>query len=371
MKTFMEKSLSLFLLSALVLTGSLFQTGCELLDPNPGPGPISATPGTNNGDNGGTITPPTDTVPPSVERGVDLYARYCARCHGDDASGGLVWPGSIQGKTGIHTIVREGRRGMPNFPGLTDNEIESIELFLNSFNVDNGSKSGKELFEFYCSSCHGTDATGTNIYSGSIQGYSPIHPTVQNGKGEMDPVNIPDSLIDRIQEYLLGFSVDFKSLSGREYFDRVCASCHGLEGEGTTRGPEIRNPVTGYATYVIRNGRPGHPWYTREMPQFDSDSLSAGQLNEIIAWLRSATKPSDGKSLYNRFCSNCHGDDARGGPVGESIVGEDSDEFQEKVREGEGGNNYSRRDDYMPSWSRSELTDAEVSKIAAYVRSLR
>ncbi|MCB0712015.1 MAG: c-type cytochrome [Ignavibacteriae bacterium] len=354
-------------LTVLTLASALFYTGCELLDPNPGPSPVTA--GSNGGNNNGTITPPTDTIPPSLDRGVNLYAQYCARCHGDDASGGTVWPGSIQGKIGIHTIVRDGRRGMPNFPGLTDSEIESIELFLNSFNIDNSTKSGKELFEFYCSSCHGSDATGTNIFSGSIQSYSPIHTIVQNGKGEMDPIAIPDSLIDKIQEYLLGFNVDFKSLSGREYYDRVCASCHGLEGEGSTRGPEIRNPVAGFATYVIRNGRPGEPWYTREMPRYDTDSLSNTQLNEIIAWLRNAVKPTDAGSLFNRFCANCHGTDARGGPVGESIRSK-TGEFLEKVREGEGGTNYSRRTKYMPSWSTSELTNDEVSKMAAYVRSL-
>ena len=367
MKTSPHRFPPFLFLTIVLLASGLFYGGCELLDPNPGPGPITA--GSEN--NNGTITPPTDTVPPSLERGINLYAEYCARCHGDSASGGLVWPGSIQGKIGIHTIVRDGRRGMPSFPGLSDNEIESIELFLNSFNVDNSSKSGEDLFNFYCSSCHGEEATGTNIFSGSIQNYSPIHTIVRNGKGEMDPVNLPDSLIDRIQEYLLSFHVDFKSLSGREYYDRVCASCHGLDGEGTTRGPEIRNPVTGYATYVVRNGRPGEPWYTREMPQYTTDSLSNSQLSEIISWLRSAAKPTDGRSLYNRFCSNCHGDDARGGPVGEGILNEDASKFLEKVREGEGGTNYSRRTKYMPSWSSSELTNDEVSKMAAYVRSMR
>ena len=362
-------NIRLTIVYALLFAGSfaLF-TGCELVDPNPGPDPITSG---SNGSDTGAITPRVDTVPPSQERGVDLYAQYCARCHGEDASGAQVWPGSIQGRSGIHTIVRQGRRAMPGFPRLSDNEITSIELFLNSFQIDNSTKSGKELYEFYCASCHGEDATGTNIYSGSIESYSPIHTIVREGIGEMDPIAVPDSLIDRIQDYLLSFNVDFASLSGREYYDRICASCHGLEGEGSLRGPEIRNPVTGYATYVTREGRPGIPWFTREMPKYDTDSLSDQQLTEIITWLRSATKPYDGRSLYNRFCSTCHGKDARGGPVGESILNEDADEFREKVREGEGGNNYSRRNKYMPSWTSSEITNEEISQMAAYVRRLR
>lgn len=348
-----------------ILCGTLlFAAGCDLLDPNPGPDPLTHT--------GGSLPEPdVDSIPPSVERGAETFISLCARCHGEDGSGTAIWPGSIQGKTGITDIVRHGRRSMPGFPTMSDSLIASIELYLNSFNYDHGTETGQELYAFYCKSCHGENATGTNIYAGSIQGYSPIHTIVREGRGEMLGLNIPDSLIDRIQEYLLQFSIDYSTLTGREYFDRLCASCHGVEGEGTSRGPEIRNPNTGFASYVIRNGRTGHPDYERAMPKYDADSLSSTQLNEIIAWLRSAPKPDDAMSLYNRFCSNCHGRDARGGVTGEAILNENSGEFLEKVREGEGGNNYGRRTSYMPRWSTAELSDAEVSKIAAYVRSLR
>lgn len=353
----------LLLLAACAAAGLI--AGCELIDPNPGPSPLTGSGGSSSG-----TTPAADSTPATVERGADLFAQLCARCHGDDASGSPVWPASIQGKIGIHDIVRNGRRAMPGFPTLSDSAIASLEMFLNSFNVDNGNKSGQELFAFYCASCHGDEGLGTNVFPGSIQGYNPIHPLVRNGRGEMLPINIPDSLIVRIQEYLNTYQVDYSTLSGVDYYGRVCAGCHGSAGEGTTRGPEIRNPVTGYARYVVRAGRPGVPWFTDAMPAYTTDSLSDTQLNEIIAWLRTAAKPSDGAALYNRFCANCHGRDARGGPVGKSVLGE-TGEFLEKVREGEGGNNYSRRKDYMPSWSSGEITNAEVQAMISYVRTLR
>ena len=70
------------------------------------------------------------------------------------------------------------------------------------------------------------------------------------------------------------------------------------------------------------------------------------------------------------LCSTCHGFDGQGGPSDKEIVDEDSEEFYEKIREGHGDNKYAERREYMPSWSRSELTDAEIAKIIAYVRSL-
>lgn len=339
--------------------------GCELLDPNPGPSPIAPT-----SSSAVDTTVPHDSVAASYDRGKEIYVQYCAPCHGDSAEGTLIWPTPIQGRTGIADLVHGGRRTMPSFPTLSDSAIASIELFLSTFHVTYEGKSDRDLFVTYCSSCHGDSATGTSTFAGSIQGYEPIHDIVKNGKGEMLPVEVPDSIITRIQNYLKSFSVDLSKLSGIEYFARECAKCHGAEGEGTTRGYEIRNPVAGYAKYVVRSGRPGVPYFLEAMPSYSTSALSDAQLNEMITMLSAAQKPTDGGGLYNRFCSNCHGKDALGGPVGKNIKREVGD-FAEKVREGEGGNNYSRRSSYMPRWSSSELTNAEINAMAAYVRQLK
>jgi mono/diheme cytochrome c family protein len=70
-----------------------------------------------------------------------------------------------------------------------------------------------------------------------------------------------------------------------------------------------------------------------------------------------------------RFCANCHGADARGGRVGKGIIDE-VDDIDERVREGHGGTDYGARYDFMPSWSTSDLTNADVSSIAAYLQTL-
>lgn len=360
-----RQAFCLLLASTLILVVT-FGAGCSILDPNPGPDPITGS----SGEGGGTVVPPVDTAPPTLIRGASLYAEYCARCHGDSAEGTLIWPANLQGRSSIRGQVRNGVRSMPSFPQISDSGIRSIELFLLSFKVDFGTRSGAQLFETFCGTCHGDSALGTSTFPGSIQGYEPIHTIARNGRGSMTPVVIPDSLIERIQEYLKSFKVDLSTLTGRDYYARVCAACHGVEGEGTVRGPEVRNPVTGYATWVIRNGRVGRPWHTDSMPHYTTTMLSTTQLDDIVAWLRTASHPSSGQALYSRFCSNCHGDDGRGGPTGKRVIGE-LDEVDEVVREGHGGTNYSKRGDYMPRWSTSDLSPAELSAIKSYISTLR
>ncbi len=148
-----------------------------------------------------------------------------------------------------------------------------------------------------------------------------------------------------------------------------CASCHGADAEGTTSGPQIREPVHGFATYVIRNGRSAQMGFGQAMPAFATDEVSDLDLTAIFTYLDRAPRPTDGAGLYGRFCANCHGADAAGGRVGESPK-EDRDEIAEKVREGKGGTSYGSTKKYMPAWTSAQLSDAEVALIADYLATL-
>lgn len=347
---------------AVALFAVAFLIGCELVDPNPGPAPIQTS--------GTFVEPEEDFSPASVGRGDSLFAALCARCHGDEGVGSDIWPPVIQGKTGISLLVRHGVRSMPAFPALSDSAIESIQRYLLSFEIDNSNLTGRELFDFYCATCHGLEGAGSSIYPGSIQGFIPIGPVVREGFGEMPRIGVDNDAISKIQQYLASLAVDLSTVDGEEYFSRVCASCHGAEGEGTRRGPEIRNPVRDYATYIVRNGRRSVPEYGNDMPSYASDALSESQLTELLDMLSRAPHPTDGLSLYNRFCSTCHGKDARGGPSDKEIL-EETNKFREQVREGEGGKNYGDREEYMPAWTSSQLSDDEIDRMSAYVRRLR
>jgi ubiquinol-cytochrome c reductase cytochrome c subunit len=154
-----------------------------------------------------------------------------------------------------------------------------------------------------------------------------------------------------------------------QLFADNCAQCHGSGGDGTVDAPQIRNPVHAYATYWIRNGRdPSQMGFADTMPSFTETDLP--DLTPIFAWLDRTPRPTDGQGLFLRFCGNCHGADATGGRVGEDIAGEESDDVAEKVREGHGGTSYAERTKYMPAWSTSDLTETEVTAIAAYLATL-
>jgi mono/diheme cytochrome c family protein len=91
------------------------------------------------------------TLPPMVEpvaaqeksalhEGWRQYMVHCARCHGDDAIGGVMAPdvraSVARGATdeqSFRTVVLEGRRekGMPGFKGaLTDEQVAAIYAYV-------------------------------------------------------------------------------------------------------------------------------------------------------------------------------------------------------------------------------------------------
>lgn len=149
-----------------------------------------------------------------------------------------------------------------------------------------------------------------------------------------------------------------------------CAGCHGADGEGTDQGYQLHQPVTGYATWVVRNGRPGTP-FSMAMPAFNEDLIDGATLNSILDWLKGQPKPTDGESLYLTYCGNCHGPTGRGGVVREGLTHDAQDEPEEMlamVRRGSGADRYEARGSYMPSWSQTELTDHEVWLIVDFLR---
>ena len=157
--------------------------------------------------------------------------------------------------------------------------------------------------------------------------------------------------------------------NGMDVFAAQCASCHGAQGEGSASAYPIQNPVSGYATYVIRNGRPGIG-FPDPMPAFSLQQVSDQQLQEVLAWLGGRPDPTTGVGLYTRYCGNCHGSGATGGVVDQDIRGETLDNVIDAARNGFGGQDYAARDMFMPGRPMQELSDAELQLIANYLQSL-
>jgi cytochrome c oxidase cbb3-type subunit 3 len=120
--------------------------------------------------------------------------------------------------------------------------------------------------------------------------------------------------------------------AGKAIFATTCAGCHGLDGRGGERGPNIvtrpdtRRLSNTDITRVIEDGSP-----SKKMPGFGG-SLNDSKIAAIIAYLRSLQgnktttampgNPDDGKSLFfgKAGCAECHMVDGAGGFLGNDLT---------------------------------------------------
>ena len=166
-------------------------------------------------------------------------------------------------------------------------------------------------------------------------------------------------------------SGDAEPPDGAQLFAQFCAPCHGNEAQGTNLAYEIQHPPVEYATWVIRNGRPGVEFPDAMMAAWAEATLSDADVTAILAYLDEFPQPTTGEGLYLDYCANCHGTDAQGGVVGvsplEEIIDGDYDKVFEQVREGDDEGGPGARSNYMPAFGTDALTDAEVDLIVDYL----
>jgi putative heme-binding domain-containing protein len=123
---------------------------------------------------------------------------------------------------------------------------------------------------------------------------------------------------------------DGATLEGKQTFESICAACHGLDGRGGERGPDIarrreiqRLPHSALLR-IVRNGVPA-----KGMPAFAS--LTAPQVQAVVRHLRTlqgqgdvAKMPGDperGKALFfgQSGCWQCHMVHGQGGFIGADL----------------------------------------------------
>jgi mono/diheme cytochrome c family protein len=150
----------------------------------------------------------------------------------------------------------------------------------------------------------------------------------------------------------------------------LCVQCHGDDGKGVAgKGPDIQHPVNDYFTWVIRNGRM-HPNFPEAMPAFTTAMVSDAQLQAILTFLAAFPKPTTGMGLFVDYCANCHGADGAGGVTMRPIASEPMTMFTTLVRNGHSAGMFSNRREYMPKWTTTEITNAELQLIFTYVSGL-
>ena len=164
---------------------------------------------------------------------------------------------------------------------------------------------------------------------------------------------------------------DAEPPDGAQLFAGFCAPCHGNEGQGTDLAYEIQHPPVEYATWVIRNGRPGVEFPDSMMAAWAEATLSDADVAAILEHLDGFPQPTTGEALYADYCANCHGADAQGGVVGisplDEIIDGDYDKVVDQVRDGDAEGGPGARSNYMPAFGTDALTNAEVDLIVDFL----
>ncbi|QFY06590.1 c-type cytochrome [Nonomuraea phyllanthi] len=164
---------------------------------------------------------------------------------------------------------------------------------------------------------------------------------------------------------------------GRALYGQSCATCHGQNGEGSPRGPNLENSGAAAADFQLSTGRMPlpHPGAAseRRQPAFgprDIDALTAyiaslghGPAIPVV----SRGDLQEGREIFVSTCAACHSGSLAGGTLSSGraappLLASTPTQIAEAIRLGPGA---------MPSFPRGVISDAQVNAIATYVTSLR
>jgi ubiquinol-cytochrome c reductase cytochrome c subunit len=125
--------------------------------------------------------------------------------------------------------------------------------------------------------------------------------------------------------------------TGRELYLRDCAWCHGSEGRGTDRGPDLVSGTNGpaFVDFMLSSGRMplDHPsqQVTRRDPTYSPE-----EIEKIVDFTRTLGAPGpeiptvdledaelvEGQELYQENCAACHSTTGIGGALTQGRTGE-------------------------------------------------
>ncbi len=167
--------------------------------------------------------------------------------------------------------------------------------------------------------------------------------------------------------------------NGEQLYQRDCGFCHGAAGEGTARGPSLRNIGPAEADYAVSTGRmpieePGDVRRRREV------KYSPEEIEALVAFMRPflAAQPdipivhaeagdlAEGAELYQAECAACHQSAGAGGGLlgreAPSVFDATPLQVAEAIRSGPMT---------MPEYGPNVLSDHQVDSIVRYVTELK
>jgi PKD repeat protein len=124
--------------------------------------------------------------------------------------------------------------------------------------------------------------------------------------------------------------------AGESLYAANCANCHGDPWSGSAVDPALPGlkRVTGARSCTINGAIFGTSLFPRGVPDmvaFGNQRLTTTQIDDIAGYLNSRT--ATGEQLYVATCAGCHGNDGRGGRVGEGVRGESASDITGAIRE--------------------------------------
>jgi ubiquinol-cytochrome c reductase cytochrome c subunit len=173
---------------------------------------------------------------------------------------------------------------------------------------------------------------------------------------------------------------DAATQRGFELYVAGCATCHGVEGQGSGQGPPLVGVGAATVDFMLSTGRmpltdPGEQ-PSRQKPRYSTEEIAA-----VTAYVTSLGPGGPdipvvtadrgdlvrGRDLYVANCLACHGAGAQGAAVGGGAAApplDDSTPVQiaEAARIGPG---------VMPPFGEEQLSDDDMDSLVRYVLALR
>jgi len=220
------------------------------------------------------VPPPMDVA--GGDQTAALYIRNCSACHGPIIQ--------VPIDTNLHEVIAHGKHeGMPSWSAdLTSDQIDALAGFILS-------PVGSQLFTQYCGSCH----QASELVAGNPEelknsvGLSSSYPPHQG-------VAIPQwnqVMSSEQSDSLLNFLM---APDGQRLFETNCSVCHGRSIASSGSETELRSLISKGGMHL-------------EMPAW-KEKLSDSDLNTLANYVYGPYLAPEGKALFDRDCSVCHGE---------------------------------------------------------------
>ena len=171
-----------------------------------------------------------------------------------------------------------------------------------------------------------------------------------------------------------------EAAAGRGLYEQDCAWCHGTQGEGTPRGPDLLGVGAASADFMLRTGRMPIAIVERQ-PQRKTPAFTPRQIAELDEFVASlgpgppipvadpqAGSLGEGSQLYQVNCAACHSSTGIGGALTNGLQApglQDSTptEIAEAIRLGGQG----LRTGNMPKFGPDVLDQHQLDSVIRYV----